>query len=739
MSAAIPSRIWLCEKPSQAKDIAGVLASGGTPARREGYFETPCGVVTWAIGHLLEQASPEHYDEALERWQIGSLPIIPDAWQMRPVAKTRSQLMVVRACLRGATEVVIATDADREGESIARELLDAAGYRGKLQRLWLSALDEKSIRAALARLRADEETRPLYWAAQARSRADWLVGMNITRAQTLLTQAHGGRGVRSVGRVQTPTLALVVRRDRAIENHIARDFFELSASVVVEGTEVRLKLRHAPAAQPEDRRIYDRERAEALATQAQHARGPLRVSTERKRAGPPKLFSLSALQKACSAKYGWSADHTLRVAQSLYETHKLTSYPRSDCSYLPSEQASEVPEILRHLSKQSALASGIQAVGVQPLIRQDVFDSSKITAHHAIIPTTVSASLGALSEDERRAYLLIAKHYLAALAPDHVFDETRIFLDANSVPFSARGMVTREQGWRAVFEDGEEEPEEEEGQRPLPAVADGAPGRVERVLIEGRTTKPPPRYTEGTLIEDMRSVAKFADDPAIKARLKETSGIGTEATRASIIKTLRDRGFVVAQGKQIRSTDIGRELVDSLPRDLTDPALTAAWEDALEAIATGRLPESARDQFVGHVARQVAALVAQIAERLREAATSPQSQSARDGAPSAKMLGLAQAIGEQMGLARLPTEVATSFAACRSFIDANKPNVDAQRATGRPSEKQVAWAQQIAAHHGIALPVEVLNDRAACSEFIESHRRDAGASPKRASRSRKSA
>lgn len=712
-------RVWIAEKPSQAKDIANVL---GRAKRGEGCIDTAQGTVTWAVGHLLELVDPEEYDPELKSWRLDTLPFLPPRWTQRPRdAGARKQLNVVKALLAKATSVVVATDADREGESIARELLDHCRYRGSVQRLWLKALDEQSIRKGLEALKAGSETEPLYWSAQARARADWLMGLNLTRCASLLTQARGGAGVRTVGRVQTPTLALVVRRDAEIENHVQRTYFEIAALVDARGQ--RVTLRYSPAATPEDKRLYDRDAAEALRARCEGAQGPLSVKTQRKHEGPPKLFSLSGLQQACSRMFGWTADKTLEIAQSLYETHKLTTYPRSDCPYLPQEQVGEVPAVLQALSAAAELAPLVACLG-QPEIRRSVWDTSKVTAHHAIIPTMVPAQLGGLSADERKAFLLIARHYLASLYPDAQYDETRITLDANGVPLSATGRVPRVEGWRVVFGAQIEEGDEERAGA-LPAIADGTPGHVIQALLEAKKTQPPKPYTEGTLLADMEAIAKFATDPRIKARLKETSGLGTEATRASIIKGLRKRGFLEAKGKAIHSTPQGRELIASLPAVVCDAALTAVWEDRLNDLASGKLPEAARDQFVSSVFEQIGKLIAVMkasaptTPAVSANADSGVSASRRDGLPTPKMIAAARSMASQRGLANLPPDVERSFAACSAFLDASAEDLKARSSTGRPSDAAVNYARRLAAANMQALPEAVLTSRDACSQFID--------------------
>ncbi len=581
-------KLYLCEKPSQAKDIANVL---GNPVHQKTHIKTDAGVVTWAFGHLLELVTPEVYDESLKRWSRETLPIIPDKFQLQPKEKAIEQFHAIGSLLKQCSELIIATDADREGEMIAREILEHFNYQEKIARLWLSALDPDSIRKALSKLKSDSETRPLYDAALARSRGDWLVGINMTRAATLRS---GEKGVSSVGRVQTPTLALVVRRDREIENFKSKAYYELVADVSSENKKV--SLRFAPR---EEERIFDRAVADTLSERAKGFTGVLKVTHERKKTSPPQLFSLAAFQIRANAQWGWSAEHSLKIAQLLYETHKVTTYPRSDCEFLPEEQIPDISIILSNLSHLD-LFRGIEIK--EPLIRKTVFNTSKVTAHHAIIPTKVLPNLSVLSEDERNGFLLIARHYIATLMPDYEFDQTRISLKFNEkVSFSTFGNVPAIPGWKTVF--GKEI--DEEKTILLPDIQDGAQGTVERVTVEAKQTKPPARYTEGALIADMKSISKFVTDPAKKARLKETSGIGTEATRASILKTLHERGFLETQKKTVVSTDRGRRLIATLEQHLPlliDPGETAVWEDALEAIASG---EKTVGEFTHSLAEQL--------------------------------------------------------------------------------------------------------------------------------------
>lgn len=585
-------KLYLCEKPSQAADIAKVLDNSDKPKKAGTHFETAGGIVTWCFGHLLELDAPEDYDPKYKEWNFADLPILPDRFHFSARKDAAGQLRAIGQLLKECASVVVATDADREGEMIGREVLVHHRYSGKVERLWLGALDEENVRKGLAKLRPGEQTVSLYHAALARSEADWLVGMNMSRAVSLKSSAKGGC---SIGRVQTPTVALVVRRDLAIENFKARDYYEVDANVAVNGKTI--VLHYAPT---EAHRIWERAAADAIAQRIAGRDVTLKREATPKREAPPKLFSLSGLQKKANALWGWSADKTLEIAQSLYESHKATTYPRTDCEFLPEEQMTDIPSITRNLLEVDTFS---HLRGVKFEARKAVFHTAKITAHHAIIPTKKAPPLEDMGADERKAYMLIAGYYLASLMPDCEYTSTKLSAEAEGTEFSVTGKTPGKPGWRAVFSGATEAQDEEDGEavETLPDVPNGAKGRIDRGAVVSKRTTPPKRYTEGTLIEDMKSVAKFVTDPEKKARLKETSGIGTEATRASIIKRIKTAGYVETKGKQIISTPKARDLVAMLDRELpalADPAETARWEDGLEAVAEGK---QGTDAFVAQI------------------------------------------------------------------------------------------------------------------------------------------
>ena len=415
-------RVFLCEKPSQGKDIARVLGAG---QRGSGCYNGAGIVVTWCIGHLVEAVPPEGYGEQYKRWSIEQLPILPERWRIEVKASTAAQFKIVRQLVGQASELVIATDADREGEMIAREIIDLCGYCGPIQRLWLSALNDASIRKALGALRPSAETLPLYYSALARSRADWLIGMNLSRLFTVLGRRAGYQGVLSVGRVQTPTLRLVVDRDREIARFVSVPYWAVDVLLSHAGQSFIANWIPPEGTTDEAGRCLRQPVAQQAVESMRAAREAqvLSVETARVREAPPLPFDLGTLQEVCSRRFGLDVQETLDMAQALYEVHKATTYPRSDAGYLPESMLAEVPAVLDALLATDP--------GLRPLIdqldrtqRSRAWSDSKVTSHHGIIPTLEPTNLSAMSEKERAVYALIRAHYLAQFLPHHEFDRT---------------------------------------------------------------------------------------------------------------------------------------------------------------------------------------------------------------------------------------------------------------------------------------------------------------------------
>ncbi len=685
--------VVLAEKPSQARDYRQAL-SGVT--------------VVAARGHLLEHRPPKAYlgrgAGDYDHWNWARLPLLPDRLERMPKSDAKAELTTIAAALAGAGEVVIATDADAEGEAIAVLILDHLGWRGRTSRMWLASLDRPTIRRAFAERRPATETRGWALAAMVRSDGDWLVGMNCSPAATKALVPRGQKTVFPVGRVQTPTLALVARRDRAIADFKPTDYFEVVALVDAPdraGAIRRVALRHAP---DERRRLTDRAAAEAIAAAAQGWQGPLAVLRERVRQKPPPLFSLSGLQKKASALWGYGAQQTLDAAQALYERHKLTTYPRADCEHLPEAMAGDMPTLLEQLDALGGYDDIVAAIGGRPVIRRGKaghFSDQAVaeTSHHAIVPNVnvapTAAALAGLGATERRLYDLIVRTTLAALLPDHERDRTTVSAPITGKPFRAVGSVPAVVGWTLAFarpdfaDRTDASPNDAnpgaEPEPPLPDLADGTAGTVADARVEAKRTKPPRPYTEGTLIAAMERVADLVDDPAVKRRLRETSGIGTQATRAGIIKELLRRGLLLKSGKALSASLDAHRLIGALETHapaLVDPAVTARWEDLAQDLIAGRVdPADAYGRLGRFVAGQV--------ERLRrvigagaDAADRPSGSPPAAAPPSPRQLAFARKLlGAHPGSAE-PDGWRTSAAACAQLIDALKAKAGGAKAGG---------------------------------------------------------
>lgn len=588
-------KLFICEKPSQARDIAVVL---GAKQSHEGYLSGNGYVVTWCLGHLLALAPPEDYASNLKPWRLSVLPVVPDAWKLSPNPKTKAQLSVIEKLLKKTQSVIIATDADREGDVIGRELLDYFDYQGSVERLWLSALDEVSIKKALTKLLPGKATENLYQAGLGRQRADWLIGMNMTMATSALF-GEAGQGVLSVGRVQSPTLNLIVARDREIEHFKPKDYYELFLSVKQANDIFPVKWQPRDEYCDEAGHCLDAAYVNQILVKCQGQVASVEsFSDDEKSVSPPPCFALSSLQKVCNSQLGLSAKDTLEIAQALYEKHKATTYPRTDSGYLPTAQFAEASNILSSLTKiHPQLKNLIDACDTN--FQSPTWDDKKVTAHHGIIPTQNAAvDLNAMRETERKVYELIVRYYLAQFLGNYNYRLRKAVFSCQGEIFSASAQTPIKQGFKAATEPTHLKPstaEDEEGsitevqdaENILPDLTIDKKLPVIKGHIETKKTKPPARFTEGSLITAMKNIAKYVDDASLKKTLKETAGIGTEATRADIIEKLLHRQFIERQKKQLISTEKGRSLIDLLPDMMKNPGTTALWEQKLEAIAEG--------------------------------------------------------------------------------------------------------------------------------------------------------
>ncbi|MBS9402184.1 DNA topoisomerase III [Halomonas sp. TRM85114] len=570
-------RLIIAEKPSLARAIAEALP--GHLRREEGALVAGDTTVTWCLGHLLEQAPPDAYDPAFKQWRLDHLPILPDRWKHTPRPKARGQLAVIRRLLKGAQEVVHAGDPDREGQLLVQEVIEHLGWKGPVSRLLVNDLNRPAVQRSLARLEDNARYQPLYRAAESRARADWLYGINLTRAWTLTGRQAGHDGVLSVGRVQTPVLGLVVRRDNEIRDFKPRPFFVLWVDLAVTHGMLRAWwVPGEPHPLDDQGRLLSREPAAALAERLPGAEGRLNAldSRERRQAAPLP-YSLSALQVDAARRFGLSAKMTLDVCQRLYERHKLITYPRSDCRYLPEEHLAGARDTLKDACQADDTLRG-WFEGADFSRRSKAWNDKRVGAHHALAPTGKPADLTRLEKAEADIFRMITRNVVAQFYPPLVTREVKAEFTILDNLFRARGQEILTPGWKPLFTTRDEAP-------PLPPLTEGEACRVTDVGVEDRETRPPEPFTDASLIKAMMNIARYVEDAAVRRTLREHDGLGTEATRAGIIETLVERGYLVRQGKALRATRIGSALIASLPEAVGRPERTALWEQRLGAIA----------------------------------------------------------------------------------------------------------------------------------------------------------
>ncbi|MFV9996873.1 MAG: DNA topoisomerase III [Arsenophonus endosymbiont of Dermacentor nuttalli] len=581
-------RLFIAEKPSLARAIADVLPK---PHKREDGFIV-CGdsqYVTWCIGHLLEQAEPEAYDPRFARWTLTDLPIIPEKWQLKPRAAVIKQLNTIKALLAQADEIVHAGDPDREGQLLVDEVLDFLDLpddkKQSVQRCLISDLNPQAVLKAIERLRSNRDFIPLCVSALARARADWLYGINMTRAYTLLGQRGGYQGVLSVGRVQTPVLGLVVRRDEDIEHFVAKDFFEVKAHIITPNEERFTAIWQLSEAcidfQDEEGRLIHRPLAEHVAARIT-AQPAVVIAYQNKQESEtaPLPYSLSALQIEAARKYGLNAKEVLDICQQLYEKHKLITYPRSDSRYLSRENFAGRHGVLKAISVHQPGLTKFELVELDKQNR--CWDDKKVDAHHAIIPTAKTMATQ-LSQNESKIYELIACQYIIQFMSSAKFHKRVIELEIAGGKFIARARFLVEPGWRAVLSTKERDADNDS--MLLPVVKEKDELFCQRGEIIEKQTQPPTPFTDATLLSAMTGIARFVQDKTLKKVLRATDGLGTEATRAGIIDLLFKRKFLVKKGRYIHVAPAGKALFQVLPEVVVLPDMTAHWESKLTQIS----------------------------------------------------------------------------------------------------------------------------------------------------------
>ena len=561
--------VCITEKPSVAKDIAQIL---GAEDRHQGYYEGNGYQVTWTFGHLCTLKEPHDYTEQWRRWSLGALPMIPQRFGIKLIEDEgiKRQFGVIETLIASADEVINCGDAGQEGELIQRWVMQKAKCNKPVKRLWISSLTDESIKDGFKTLKPQEDFDSLYFAGLSRAIGDWILGMNATRLYTLKYAQN--RNVLSIGRVQTPTLALIVNRQREIENFIPEDYWEIKTlyrDTIFNSTKGKYKSEE-----------------EANATIEKIKEYPLTVksiSTKKGKEAPPRLFDLTSLQVECNKKYSFSAEETLRYIQSLYEK-KVTTYPRVDTTFLSDDIYPKIPGILEKLTPYMNYVKPILESGKIPKSKK-VFDNSKVTDHHAIIPTNVEPQRVPLTREEKQVYDLVARRFIAAFYPDCEFSSTTVMAEINSFEFKATGKQILKNGWRELYlkDKNAEEKNEDDGNSLMPHFTEGESGNHEPSLLK-KATQPPKYYTEGTLLRAMETAGKLVEDDELRDAMKE-NGIGRPSTRAAIIETLFKRQYIRKVKKNLQATQAGISLIDTINEELLKSAkLTGLWENKLRKI-----------------------------------------------------------------------------------------------------------------------------------------------------------
>ncbi len=569
----MPCTLVVAEKPSVARDIARVLGAKG---RGEGCITGETWCVTWAVGHLVTLMEPEELDVRYKKWRAEDLPILPEQMKLKVLPKTRSQFAVIKKLMasKDIADIVCATDAGREGELIFRYIYQMAGCKKPVRRLWISSMTDEAIREGFSAMKPASAYDALYDSARCRAEADWLVGMNASRAFTLRYGA-----LLSVGRVQTPTLQMLVRRRQEIAAFVPQDYWLVQADFGdYKGTWFD------PAKQENEKRIASQTQADAIAARvAGQAARVAEATREAKRELPPQLFDLTTLQREANQLYGFTAQRTLSLAQSLYEQHKLITYPRTDSRYLPRDMIGRAKQTLDKLC--APYDGWAKAALDMPPVFPRVFNDAKVSDHHAILPTPKTAALDKLPLDARKLYDMIARRLIAQFYPAHVYDALRVVTEVGQDRFGSTGRAVTEAGWKAVYADLKGKKDDAEAQ-PLPALGKGDARTVLSAKTQQEQTKPPAPYTDASLLYAMEHAGREVADEQLREQM-QSHGLGTPATRAAIIERLITVGYAQRQGKALVATDKGEQLITVAPSDITSPETTGRWEKGLADIAAG--------------------------------------------------------------------------------------------------------------------------------------------------------
>lgn len=572
--------VVLAEKPSVAKEIARVL---GCRKNNGGYIEGDKYIVTWALGHLVTLAEPEMYGERYKTWSMETLPMLPEKMHLKVIPETAKQFGIVKKLLlsKDISSLIIATDAGREGELVARWIIDKTGFHKPIKRLWISSQTDKAIKEGFSKLKEGKEYVNLYYSAQARAEADWLVGLNVTRALTCKYNAQ-----LSAGRVQTPTLAIIVQRENEIKKFIPKDYYTVKADLG--------KFFVSYCDSKNQTAIFDKKKAEDICSKIKNKKFQVTdIKILPKITPPPLLYDLTELQRDANKLYQMSPKETLSVMQQLYEKHKALTYPRTDSRYLTDDIAPTLPERLKAVSKGEFAPLVAEILKEKRKIAKVCINNAKVSDHHAIIPTEESVNMLHLTTNEKRIYLLVVKRFLTCFYPAYEYKKIRVEFICEKEKFFASGRTVTNEGWKKVYHMKEEEETEEQT---LPAFHKGDSFECKNTQLKAQKTTPPARYTEATLLSAMENPSKFIEDKRFQEFIG--GGLGTPATRADIIEKLFSSFYIEKRGNSIFPTSKGIQLISLVPEDLKEPLLTAKWEKQLESISQGKEKKTV---FVGQI------------------------------------------------------------------------------------------------------------------------------------------
>ena len=602
----------VAEKPSVGRDIARVLKCD---KKGDGFVHGDEYIVSWAIGHLVTLFEPEDYGEQYKKWRMETLPVIPEEIKLKGISKTKTQLLTLKR-LMNSTDVdslVCATDSGREGELIFRYIYDIVKCKKPFKRLWISSMTDKAITDGFAKLTDGAAYDKLYASAKCRSEADWLVGMNATRAYTIRYNA-----LLSIGRVQTPTLAIIVERQKEIDAFVAKDYWEVMATFAPE----TYRGKWFDPKNENETKLDSTEEAEAIVARTKGQSGAvINVENEEKRMPPPLLYDLTELQRDCNRKFGFAASKTLTIAQELYEKRKMITYPRTDSRYVSDDMIGKLNATMKKLAALDEYSTHAAPLAASTLpITKRVVDNSKVTDHHAIIPTDGRLNPSALSPDERRVFDLIAKRFVAVFMPYYEYNVTKVTTLVGTDHFLSRGTVVTQWGWQALYKDDapadDEKPKKKGSKKKsddddedtvLPPLAVGDSTTAKDVQADKKATKPPKPYTEATLLSAMENAGRFIEDEDLREQMKD-AGLGTPATRAAIIERLLQVQYIERKGKTLVATEKGVKLIAVVPAELKSPVTTGKWEKGLSSISKGGMDS---EKFMGSITRYVHYIIQQ--------------------------------------------------------------------------------------------------------------------------------